>query len=592
MPLLSFFFVFLQLMTYEADQSLRHHFTHNANIGEWNNHSYAPESCPTPQHFAQSTNEYTINNKIQLINDRDQYAMAYCKAALAAHSTIDLNLCYIFPHDPLHRYILLDLLPYVAKKNNVQVRIICDSITMGRMLLKSAFEVDSTLDDSGLSMRNKEQLGNINVKQMSFLNYLPAYSPSFHNAKQNFPSGLSFLRALNDVASTTVPDNLLQIKWWCVRDAKLKYPIKNHIKCHIFDSHEVICGGSNVAPIVGNSDCDIHLSGHAAGKYQQIFNDMWYVSTSSISQFDTKENETRLHMVENGIEPEKIVVQVSEEMRVTPPVKEISNPSVAADGCELASLDTSITLDTVVSGLSLDAPYLDDAELSNGPSSSSAWKDDTCSIAVVQSCPSSKGEDEIFRHVLGAIATAKKSITMCMGHCNVPMPMVQALEAATERGVEVQLMVNSWYSSDLRCGMRDLFVSLKNLMVSAPKVRVYVTALASQIKHRQNSKGDKLCGYQEGDKKAEFLHSKYVVVDTHWSAIGSWNMWIRGSFYEMESELFVFSETLAKKLEEKFDHERNNHTLELQGVEDCDFFCPSGCKMCEQFGPFFVDEKK
>ena len=66
----------------------------------------------------------------------------------------------------------------------------------------------------------------------------------------------------------------------------------------------------------------------------------------------------------------------------------------------------------------------------------------------------------------------------------------------------------------------------------------------------------------------------------HWSAVGSWNLWTRGSFYEMESEMFVFSEILARKLEEKFHCEKDIYTLELQGVEDCDAFCRMGCKLC------------
>ena len=485
-------------MTHEADQSLHHHFMHKDNLYEWNKSFYAPESCPTPQQLVKSTDEYTFDNAICLISHRNQYAVAYCNAALSAHSTIDLNLCYIFPFDPLHRYILLDLLPFVARKNNIQVRIICDTITMGSMLLKSAFEINTTLRSS---LTNEQKLNALKTPGMSFLDYLPPSSPPFYHAKEEFPTVLSFLRALNNIASTFVPNNLLQIKWWCVRDAKMKYPIKNHIKCHIFDSHKVICGGSNVAPLVGNIDCDLHLSGPVAEKYQQLFDNLWCVSTSSISQLG-RDSDKNVEVVE------KVVVQVSEGMALSPQ-KEISDPTMNGGG-DLASLGTALTLDTIISSLSLDvSTHTESSDLSNSSADtdSSIWTDDTCDIAVVQSCPSSNGEDAIFRQILGAIATAKKSITMCMGHCNIPMAMSQALASATERGVEVQILINSWYSSDLRCGQRDLFISLKDLMKLAPKVRVYVTALPSQIKQRQNNKVDRLCGYQEGDKKAEFLHS-------------------------------------------------------------------------------------
>ena len=335
-------------MTHEADQSLHHHFMHKDNLYEWNKSFYAPESCPTPQQLVKSTDEYTFDNAICLISHRNQYAVAYCNAALSAHSTIDLNLCYIFPFDPLHRYILLDLLPFVARKNNIQVRIICDTITMGSMLLKSAFEINTTLCSSPT---NEQKLNALKTPGMSFLDYLPPSSPPFYHAKEEFPTVLSFLRALNNIASTFVPNNLLQIKWWCVRDAKMKYPIKNHIKCHIFDSHKVICGGSNVAPLVGNIDCDLHLSGVAAEKYQKIFNDMWYVSTSSISQQFIKGTYSSGSLEMDCVNPEKVLVQVGEGMTVVTPPKSLANPTLH-DGSDLASLGTAITLDTVVSSLS------------------------------------------------------------------------------------------------------------------------------------------------------------------------------------------------------------------------------------------------
>ena len=59
-----------------------------------------------------------------------------------------------------------------------------------------------------------------------------------------------------------------------------------------------------------------------------------------------------------------------------------------------------------------------------------------------------------------------------------------------------------------------------------------------------------------------------------------WVVGICGLFYEMESEMFVFAEILARKLEEKFHCEKDICTLELQDVEDCDAFCRMGCKLC------------
>lgn len=93
-------------------------------------------------------------------------------------------------------------------------------------------------------------------------------------------------------------------------------------------------------------------------------------------------------------------------------------------------------------------------------------------ILFAPSVPSSSGEDVILRCVLGAIKHAQKSIVICMGHCNVPVFFAHALREATERGVKVSFLTNSLYSCDLRCGQRDLIISLQQLLVIAPKVEL------------------------------------------------------------------------------------------------------------------------
>ena len=84
-----------------------------------------------------------------------------------------------------------------------------------------------------------------------------------------------------------------------------------------------------------------------------------------------------------------------------------------------------------------------------------------------------------------------------------------------------------------------------------------------------------------------FLHSKYVVVDSAWVAVGSWNMWTRAAFYEMEAEILVFSSALATELRKKFERERNEFTVQVKTADECEKYLPSGCSICTQFGPFF-----
>jgi phosphatidylserine/phosphatidylglycerophosphate/cardiolipin synthase-like enzyme len=89
------------------------------------------------------------------------------------------------------------------------------------------------------------------------------------------------------------------------------------------------------------------------------------------------------------------------------------------------------------------------------------------------------------------------------------------------------------------------------------------------------------------DEGQPFLHSKYVIVDSGWVAVGSWNMWTRSAFYEMEAEIFVSSQALATELQKKFERERNEFTVQVKTAKECDKFLPSGCSICNQFGPFF-----
>ena len=84
-----------------------------------------------------------------------------------------------------------------------------------------------------------------------------------------------------------------------------------------------------------------------------------------------------------------------------------------------------------------------------------------------------------------------------------------------------------------------------------------------------------------------FLHSKYVVVDSNWTAVGSWNLWTRAAFYEMEGEIFVVSSSFASDLEKKFQVEKDAFATRVKTAAECQRFLPKGCAICTQFGPFF-----
>ena len=78
-----------------------------------------------------------------------------------------------------------------------------------------------------------------------------------------------------------------------------------------------------------------------------------------------------------------------------------------------------------------------------------------------------------------------------------------------------------------------------------------------------------------------------MVVDSSWTAVGSWNLWTRSAFYEMEGEIFVVSSSFASDKETKFHIEKEAFATRVKTAAECQRFLPKGCAICTQFGPFF-----
>jgi len=98
-------------------------------------------------------------------------------------------------------------------------------------------------------------------------------------------------------------------------------------------------------------------------------------------------------------------------------------------------------------------------------------------------------------------------------------------------------------------------------------------------------------GGEQQPVRPTFVHAKYVTIDGHWNAVGSWNVWMRGSFYEIEHEALIESEVIAKALEEKFEFDKASTAMRLDTPDQCEpgkGFCPVGCALCRGFGPFFA----
>jgi phosphatidylserine/phosphatidylglycerophosphate/cardiolipin synthase-like enzyme len=396
-----------QLMVQEANACLRN----QPNLGNIWSECYTPEKCPSPDEMS----SLYLDSTVQLLDNLEDYIYSYVDCALKARHTIDISICYLFYIDPAARYILLDLIPFVAARG-VKVRILFESMTVESQVLRGVFAIGESFDYK-----------------------LPEGSPPFHNAQKRTSNGASrLIRQVLDIASSS-PN--IDCRFWFARDERCKYRIKNHIKCNIFDGNlngRVIAGGSNVAPRPGNLDTDFIVQGDIAGSYLRHFDIMW----NAMSPY-------------YGGVIDSVSTEEKKEVDESPTF--IFYPNVVEDFSGLS--DEKKKVDEI---LPLDNEFSTEETYQRYGMSSK--------ILFLPSVPSSLGEDVILRCVLGGIKQAKESIFICMGHCNVPEVVSEALKEATERGVTVEILTNSLYSCDLRCGQRDLFKSLQLMLQIAPMV--------------------------------------------------------------------------------------------------------------------------
>lgn len=443
-----------------------------------------------------------------------QYIQDLIRLALASRSCIQIATCYLFAHDPATRYIVLDLLPFCARTNGVKIEILIDSLTIESAVIRSAF-YDA---DTGAGQTRKIST---DATGWSFAAMLPPGAPEPVQAKQSFESPLDFVEELDRVVATNPSFN---VRWWCARDANMQYRIKNHCKCFIADQQIAIAGGSNLVPTISaaESELDLLLAGPVVDQVSASFDSMWHAMDAAVCVFaDVARSATdSLPRADKNT----LCVKASERNHLLTEVDE-----------------------------------------------SSSWDDDSASVTLVRSFPSSAGEDAIYRMVLGALQMAKKRIIISMGHSNYPRSLAKALAVATGQGVQVQVLANSKYSCDLLINQRDLMLSCRDLLRIAPDVELYMT-------HFEPRKG-----------RPPFAHAKYVTMDGTWNAIGSWNVWTRGSFYEMEHEAMIESTTIASLLEQKFETDKATtvRIFKAEELESGGDWCPMGCSVCRCFGPFF-----
>ena len=159
---------------------------------------------------------------------------------------------------------------------------------------------------------------------------------------------------------------------------------------------------------------------------------------------------------------------------------------------------------------------------------------DGVAVQAIDGAPDD-GRPLIYRTLLAAIALSQTSVHLTTGFF-VPTPdLVEALEAASKRGVDVQVIVPGRSSSD--------------------------TAVAAG-----RSKYGRLL--QAGVKLHEFqdriLHAKTVVIDGAWSAVGSSNLDWRSTVWNNEIDAIILGADFGKRMEALFQADlKASSTIDL-----------------------------
>merc|ERR1711871_319097 len=236
--------------------------------------------------------------------------------------------------------------------------------------------------------------------------------------QQEEESYSTFVEAMYELISSPALLGNYEIRWYTEKDPQgLGYSIKGHTKMYCFDRQVAIIGGSNLIPTPGtmNNDCDVVVMGPVAAELSDVFQKRW-----------------------QSLQP---VIPESE--------------------CGPASED--------IVELAITSPVVDVIDIGD-------WDDDNVYPYVLASSPNSLGiDDPIFHVCLQMLREAKHDYRMCMGWSCLSAPFIAECIAATNRGVRVQLILNSKFSADLCVPQRDLILSVTALYKHTRDVEIYLT---------------------------------------------------------------------------------------------------------------------
>lgn len=152
-------------------------------------------------------------------------------------------------------------------------------------------------------------------------------------------------------------------------------------------------------------------------------------------------------------------------------------------------------------------------------------------VRVIGSSP----EDDInliYSDLIAAIKRSRHSIHITMSYFSPNRAMIEALEAAARRGVDVQLVLpgfSDWWPV-LEAGRYHY-----NDLIEAG-VKIY-------------------------ERKDVFLHAKTAVIDGVWSTVGSSNMDLRSFLHNYEVNVVILGEGFGQSMEDMFSKDRANATF-------------------------------
>jgi cardiolipin synthase A/B len=149
--------------------------------------------------------------------------------------------------------------------------------------------------------------------------------------------------------------------------------------------------------------------------------------------------------------------------------------------------------------------------------------------ALVQAIDGAPDDDHplIYRTLMVAIALARSSVHLTTGFFVPPPDMEDALEAAAERGVDVEIVVPALTDSD------------ESLAAGRAK---YADLLAA--------------GVQIYERQGATLHAKTAVIDGAWSAIGSSNLDWRSVVFNKEIDAVIIDPGFGGVMEAMFAEDR------------------------------------